>query len=345
MAATAAALASRHGFSDDEGGFEPATAPTAGGETGVEGGEAATAPALPAFEDFSGSAAAAAAAAGSIPDGSLDGLLGPVPVGSIEHDQTTQQQQQEQLGDESSNNQGSKRPWDVGYYAFLFDVSTAQVLRRLGGAAVPYPARLLPSMVGEGFSGGEDDGDDGNADFGSGGGAAALLPQRGADAGAEVPDLYGPFWIASTLVALLPAAGGMGAYLESVFKDTQERWEYDEAKLGSAASLLYGYIGFVPLVLWGILRWMRSGLRLAEIACTYGYSLFLLVPAALVSIVPTTAVRYIAFALAALLSSAYIVVNFGTVLRRHRFKPVLLGMGAVHAAFILVCGAVFFGSW
>lgn len=292
MAVTAAAVLSR-GVLD--------TPELRGGEEEVSASASGVASSLPAFEDFES--------------------FGPA---ALDPPDSPRAEESSSRGDSSAPST-NHRIWELGYYSFLFDVSTSQVLRRLGGSVFPVRARLLPLLSNPVFSPALDSDD---ASFGT--------------APTESADFYGPLWILATLVALLPAAGDLGRYLEMLLAEEKAGgWSYDEAKLGQAASLLFGYILIVPLLMWGVLKWFGADMRLADIICTYGYSFFVLVPATLISIVPQEILRYSVFAVAAVFSAANLAVNFASVLRRNRFKPVLSVAAVLQAIFVFCCGFLF----
>lgn len=78
---------------------------------------------------------------------------------------------------------GSKRfLWTLSFYAQFFDVDTTSVLHRCGAALFPR-ANFLDVLEGN-------------------------------------PDLYGPFWIATTVVLILFLGGTISAYLASAGKGT-----------------------------------------------------------------------------------------------------------------------------
>jgi hypothetical protein len=92
------------------------------------------------------------------------------------------------------------------------------------------------------------------------------------------PDLYGPFWIATTVVFILFLAGTLNA------KITGNTGGYDWGLLSGASGLIYGYTGVVPLLLWGLMRWGGvEGLSLVEGWCLYGYANLIWIPVALIS--------------------------------------------------------------
>lgn len=54
------------------------------------------------------------------------------------------------------------------------------------------------------------------------------------------PDLYGPFWIATTVVVILFLTGSISQWLRIEGKDY---YGYDFRLLSGAAGLIYGYTG------------------------------------------------------------------------------------------------------
>lgn len=101
------------------------------------------------------------------------------------------------------------------------------------------------------------------------------------------PDLYGPFWIATTVVVILFLTGTISAYLAEKGKG---HFAYDFSLLSGAAGLIYGYTIFVPLGLWGVLKWFAGSEAAGLVECwaLYGYGNLIWIPVALVSWSPLT---------------------------------------------------------
>ena len=95
------------------------------------------------------------------------------------------------------------------------------------------------------------------------------------------PDLYGPVWIATTVVVILFLTGTINQYLAHKGK---EHFAYDFKLLSGAAGLVYGYTALVPVGLWGVLKWYGSeSANLLECGCLYGYANLVWIVVALVS--------------------------------------------------------------
>lgn len=95
------------------------------------------------------------------------------------------------------------------------------------------------------------------------------------------PDLYGPFWIATTVVVILFLTGTISSYLAH---NGKEHFAYDFKLLSGAAGLVYGYTLFIPLGLWAVLKWFGSeSANVLECWALYGYANLIWIPVALVS--------------------------------------------------------------
>ncbi|KAK6441784.1 hypothetical protein LTR95_001978 [Oleoguttula sp. CCFEE 5521] len=142
--------------------------------------------------------------------------------------------------------------WSITFYQQFFDVSTTQILSRC--RSVLYPrANFLDILEGN-------------------------------------PDLYGPFWIATTVVVILFLTGTISQYLAETGK---EHSAYDFKLLSGAAGLVDGYTIFVPLGLWGVLKWFGSeSANLVECWALYGYGNLIWIPVALVSWSNLSALNY-----------------------------------------------------
>lgn len=142
--------------------------------------------------------------------------------------------------------------WTVQYYSQYFDVDTNEVLRRC--LAALYPRTNFLDVL------------DGN------------------------PDLYGPFWISTTVVVILFLTGTISQYLAH---DGDEHFEYDFRLLSGGAGLIYGYTFALPIALWAALRWFGSSTAdLIECWSLYGYANLVWIGVALVSWSPLTALNW-----------------------------------------------------
>lgn len=169
--------------------------------------------------------------------------------------------------------------WTFEYYQALFDVDTYQVLNRIKGSLLPLPGK---NFVWHHLR--------------------------------NNPDLYGPFWICATLVFTLAFSGNLSNFLE-------KKGSPSFHKVTIAGIVIYCYSWLVPLALWGYLQWRRGGnvnvdsYTFMEMVCTYGYSLFVYIPTAVLWLIPILWLQWLLFAFAVGLSGSLLVLTFWPVIR------------------------------
>lgn len=201
---------------------------------------------------------------------------------------------------------GSKRfLWSLSFYAQFFDVDTSEVLRRCRTALFPR-SNFLDIL-------------DGN------------------------PDLYGPFWIATTVVFILFITGTISQYLASI---KEERFEYDFRLLSGASGLIYGYTGLIPVGLWGVLKWFGSeGANLLECWALYGYANLIWIPVALVSWSPVIPMNLVFVGIGFVISALFLVRNLYpavNVTDARTSKILIAVVVALHAGYAIAIAILFF---
>lgn len=171
----------------------------------------------------------------------------------------------------------------------------------------------------------------------------------------STPDLYGPFWIASTLVFVSAAAGNTASYIAYHRSSSSTPppaggghatgWYYDVDKVGGSMGLFYGYVGVVGLALWAILRWFQSRMSLAQVWCAYGYAMTGYIPMAALCVLPMEAVRWSVVGVATAISAMFLLLNFrGPIVEATgpRAVPLLLTLGGLHLGLGLALKLYFF---
>ena len=96
----------------------------------------------------------------------------------------------------------------------------------------------------------------------------------------ENPDLWGPFWIATSLIFLMTVTGNLANYFNAVIQGRAADWAPDLQKLPWAAIAIYGYLGVLPLIFWIVFKCKKIPISLIQFYCIYGYSLFIYLPIA-----------------------------------------------------------------
>lgn len=195
--------------------------------------------------------------------------------------------------------------WSLSFYAQFFDVDTSAVLSRCWAALFPR-ANFLDVLEGN-------------------------------------PDLYGPFWIATTVVLILFLGGTISQYL-SATRSTP--FAYDFRLLSGAAGLVYGYTLFIPVVLFLALRYFGSeSANLLECWALYGYSNLIWIPVAVISWSPIEVLNWVLVAVGFGLSVAFLVRNLYPVLSatdRQVSKVLLIIVVLLHAGLSLTIKILFF---
>ena len=154
----------------------------------------------------------------------------------------------------------------------------------------------------------------------------------------DKPDLYGPFWICTTLIVVSSAAGSFDQYLGGVSKD-------DMDKVTASCAFFYGYVTVLPLAIWGLLIYHKNPMRLLHIIGIYGYAMSVFIPTAILCTVPNTIVRWCLILLAAAVSGLSIIMNvkkhFMEALQ-HKGALYLAGIAAIHLGLAIGLKLYFF---
>ncbi|KAJ6840296.1 protein YIPF1-like protein [Iris pallida] len=143
----------------------------------------------------------------------------------------------------------------------------------------------------------------------------SLFPFRGSftEKTTDNPDLYGPFWICTTLIFVAAAIGTFVTYL--AHKLQKKEWNYDINLVTWSAGLFYGYVTIVPLALYIILKYFSAPSGLVQLWCLYGYSLFVFIPASCLSVVPLEIFRWVIAGVAGFMSATFVALNLRTHLK------------------------------
>jgi hypothetical protein len=139
------------------------------------------------------------------------------------------------------------RCWSIAFYRPYFQVDSQTVLRRL---------------------------------------KKALMLSRGYLFEGSQPDLYGPFWVITTLIFVLAFTGNAGSYLES-----SGEWAADINKVVTAYTLLSSTAAVLPLVTYVLLSHSGSKVKYMELLSVYCYSFAIFIPSSCLCILPDHLVR------------------------------------------------------
>ena len=206
--------------------------------------------------------------------------------------------------------------WSITYYQPLFDVDTLQVLQRIKGSLLPRPK-------------------------------GAFFEQITAN-----PDLYGPFWIATTLIFTMAMTGNLASYIAFVPTPTKPKWNYSFNQLTTAGSVVYSYVTILPLIIWLLLRYFEASKRLVDVLCIYGYALSCFVPISILCVLPFNLLRWLLVIVGGVVSAVFLLSNFHAHLTdcfpygegdaKRKMYLVLGSMGACHVLLLLLFKIYFF---
>ncbi|KAK4781827.1 hypothetical protein SAY86_015929 [Trapa natans] len=137
----------------------------------------------------------------------------------------------------------------------------------------------------------------------------SLFPFRGSftEKTADNPDLYGPFWICTTLIFVAASISTFVTYIAHKLKN--QDWAYDINLVTWSAGVFYGYVLIVPLGLYVILKYFSAPSGLVQLFCLYGYSLFVFIPALCLSVVPLEIFRWVIAGIAGFMSATFVALN------------------------------------
>uniref|UniRef100_T1IH16 Glutathione peroxidase n=1 Tax=Strigamia maritima TaxID=126957 RepID=T1IH16_STRMM len=209
---------------------------------------------------------------------------------------------------EHSDLLGEKKPpsvWTFEYYQSFFNVDTNDVLRRIFWSMLPRPGMSYLQYH--------------------------IRPN---------PDLYGPFWICTTLIFTTAIMGNLANYL-TVANSGNYLWHYDFQKVTLSATTIYAYASLTPLLIW-IFLWYRNaghGCTFLEIICVYGYSLSVYVPLSIFWVIQVRALQWILVVIGSILSGTVLLMTFWPTVS-HDSRKVSISVMVIIAAlhFMLATG-------
>lgn len=226
--------------------------------------------------------------------------------------------------------------WTIEFYQQFFDVDTVDVLRRMGNVMLPFtpPDFLLHRDWHHAFGGALS------------GRLAALSSTVSHKEGVQerMPDLYGPIWLSTTLWILIGIIGNAMSKLAHTKSKSTDSWSYDFTVATVAAGTVYAYVGLMSLMIWGIMKWKAVPASLPDVLCLYGYSMFIIILAAILCSFPNTGVQWFVCIAAGLWSGTYLLANFWQLWKRTLnqmwFTGVVLLVIFFH--FLLTCSLKFY---
>lgn len=167
----------------------------------------------------------------------------------------------------------------VAFYQPYFDVDTAAVRQRLTRSVTGFWNRDFLDLIG------------------------------------DKPDLYGPFWILTTLIFVIGATSNFSAYLSFVPSASQARWTYDFTLVTAAAGFVYGFGVFVPSAIWLFSKYAGVAISLMQAICLYGYAHSIYIVAAFFCMVPSDILGWVSIGVATASAVSFVGLNLKTRLQ------------------------------
>lgn len=207
--------------------------------------------------------------------------------------------------------------WTFEYYQKFFDVDTYHVKERILGSLLPWRRKNFVHVY---------------------------LRRN--------PDLYGPFWICTTLVFAIAISGNISSFLMHS-GDRNQKYTPEFRKVTIAATAIFSYAWLVPLALWGVLLWRSNKVMnlvsysFMEIVCVYGYSLAVYIPAVIIWIIPFAWLQWLSIVIALCLSGSVLVLTFWPAVRDDHPKvyiAILSVIVAFNALLAVGCKMYFFSA-
>lgn len=136
-------------------------------------------------------------------------------------------------------------------------------------------------------------------------------------------DLYGPFWISTTLIFAMIVAPRLWKVL--FFQDTT----FDISKIGFAFTLIYGGLGVFTFMFYGASKFMGISVPLFRTAAIYGYSYSVFLAAALGTILSLSFFNFIFAMAAGFHSILFLLKNFRSTIEKLDGTNRMLSIGFI----------------
>ena len=129
------------------------------------------------------------------------------------------------------------------------------------------------------------------------------------DIAIENPDLYGPFWIYTTLIYVIAAGGALSYYFTNSVNN------YFQAFVPVAGSILYCFGFGFPLVMWLYMKIFKIEMKYVSLICLYGYSLTCFIPVLIICASGFAWVQWILLIYGICNSTTFVLINIWNYIR------------------------------
>lgn len=240
----------------------------------------------------------------------------------------------------SSQTTETSKFWTLPFYQQFFDINTRQLLLRLSNTLIPInpPDFLMDRNWHLNESVGAD---------GAGGIAEDTTLEEAGVVLSRKPDLYGPFWICTTLwMTLAVVSNIMSRIAYTKNNTTAQPWRYDFSVASVAYAVIYLYCFVFGAVVWGIMQWKNLPATLTDTVCLYGYSMFIFELVAILCMIPSSTAQWAFVMFGGAWSTTYLLINmwhmWKTTLERNWFIGLVVFVAAFHMGLTLSFKFYFF---
>ncbi|KAL4510069.1 hypothetical protein ABPG72_010262 [Tetrahymena utriculariae] len=167
-----------------------------------------------------------------------------------------------------------------------------------------------------------------------------LIPNKPEFQSKKNPDLWGPFWVLTTVVFLLCVCGNLSSYISN-----QELYQVNFKYAPLAAALIYGIGICFPILLSILIKCFGADTTPFEAICLYGYSMACFAIVAALNTIPFSWLQWILTVYGFINSTIFIIVNIYGDIRNlpSQKKYIILGViGCFQVAFMLSFKLFFF---
>jgi len=160
------------------------------------------------------------------------------------------------------------------------------------------------------------------------------------------PDLYGPFWLPTTLIFALFFSSSLSSSITAYLAG--KPYSYDFTRLPLAVSVVYSYAFAIPAGFWAVMRYWAGveGRSLVDIIAIFGYGMTIWIPVALLSIPPLPFVRLAFTILAFVVSLGFLLRNLYPALATSPQKAargLVIAVGLIQLTLVFILYLSFLG--
>ncbi|KAJ3400386.1 hypothetical protein CcCBS67573_g04378 [Chytriomyces confervae] len=170
-----------------------------------------------------------------------------------------------------TNNTSTSAFWTIEFYARFFDVDSSDVAQRIIAALIPRDSFM--------------------------------------DKISANPDLYGPFWIPTTVIFSLFISSFIAGSINSYLSDSSKEYVYDMTLLSFASTVVYSYVGITAGLIWAIGKYFACPVKILEVMGLVGYGMSIWVPVSVLCAIPSAFLRSILVLAGFALTSYLFITN------------------------------------